>query len=99
MALNLPYRNVWPIKSNRANYPFEVLCRFYWPARNAEHHAVQRTLMCTRMRALFDPDSCRLSSLWGKGVNALQEEMRRGETDDRFKREGSGGDSPGLGKV
>lgn len=39
MALNLPYRNVWPINSNRDNYLFEVLCRFYWPARNAEHHA------------------------------------------------------------
>lgn len=55
--------------------------------------------MCTRIRAIFDPDSCRLSSLWGKGVNALQEEMRGGETDEGFKGEGSGGDSPGLAKV
>lgn len=55
--------------------------------------------MCTRIWVLFDPNSHHLSSLWGKGVNALQEEMRRGETDDGFKREGSGGDSPELGKV
>lgn len=39
MALSLPYRNVWSIKSNWDNYPFEVLCSFYWPARNAERHA------------------------------------------------------------
>lgn len=32
--------------------------------------------MCTRIRVLFDPDSRGLSSLWGKGVNALQEEKQ-----------------------
>lgn len=32
--------------------------------------------MCTRIRVLCDPDSCGLSSLWGKGVNALQEEKQ-----------------------
>lgn len=39
MALNLSYRNVRPIKSHWNNDPFEVLCSFYWPARNAERHA------------------------------------------------------------
>ena len=33
--------------------------------------------MRTCKRALFDPNSCRLSSLWGQGVNALQEEKEK----------------------
>lgn len=54
--------------------------------------------MCPRIRALFGP---RLPfHLWGgKGVHALQEEMRRGETDEGLKREASGGDSSGWRKV